>query len=108
MHRRHLLLGLAFAAAVPAYSLAGIPAAPASRFRWTADGRVLRRHGAGWVDSINLGPNIEILDIDETGPIARLLVRHAGHRFELHSSDGRRWMTPGAAASFSSSEAISS
>lgn len=93
MHRRDLLVGLALGTAAPAHALAGFIGPPPSRFRWTADGRVYRRTTAGWVDSIRLAPDIQVLAIDESGPEARLIARRNGHRFDLYSADGRCWST---------------
>jgi hypothetical protein len=103
MRRRHLLVGLALGAVMPAQALVGFSTAPSTRFRWTRDGRVDRRTATGWVTSLDLGPEIEILALEETGPDARLLARHGTRRFELHSMDGRHWRTESAKPRRSSS-----
>lgn len=93
MDRRDMLTGLASAIAITTTRpLLAIPSpTPDSRFRWSSAGRVLVREAHRWVESINLGKQIRILSVEDSGAHATLTAEHAGRRFQLQTSDGRGW-----------------
>jgi hypothetical protein len=91
MERRELLLGLTSLLVTPTTVLAGHVRQSSDHYRWTSDGRVFRRHGESWVESISLGPEIQVFRIDDFDKSAVLTAVHAGRRFQLKTRDGRRW-----------------
>lgn len=93
MERRTLVVGLALSLAAPGTALATLARPSTERFRWTPDGRVFRRDGSGWIESIRLARDSRILQIDDTGARTILIAEHAGNQYQLFSTGDDQWRT---------------